>query len=318
MKKKYIILCIACVAVIVLFFSLWIYVTRNTQRYLYADPAAQCARTIMPVNGTPYMIEVAPGMRFKFDTGADISTLTEADADRLRSMGYSVKESFGPVMGRDGNGHHTLSMRRYTADIPAGGYVLSKGDSINPPDISYSGAPTCVLRNVDFAKADDGPSVIGLDAISKFKLEFYYNVKAVGFTDSLPSGCRRITDIKTNVNPLDCIWSPNRPYFIVSVDQTPNIYMVNTGLNQTSIKRPLQDKLFNRHALRQESIQTKDGVADAYVDDACWVDFGARSGTKKVYYYDNSEEDYQVNPFNVCTHNIIIDFAGKTVYSLPY
>lgn len=56
----------------------------------------------------------------------------------------------------------------------------------------------------------------------------------------------------------------------------------------------------------------------AKVDDKAWVEFGNRCGTKAVYYYDNQEDSYQMNPLNMFEQDLVIDIEGQAIYFRPY
>lgn len=315
MKRKSIILLSALLFLFVIAGAFIYWITRCTQSGMYAESATDDVHALMPfTDGYPYCIEVMPGMYFKFDTGADISTLSEADAEKLRQLGYNVKESFGPISGRDGYGDIFFSWRRYTVDLPFGGYV-EETDSAGNVSVRYKGAPSDKLRSVDFAKIESGLSTIGLDVLSKFKLECRFDSRSVVFTESVPAEYKRVVELRKNVHLTDFLWSPNRSYIIISVDQSPNVYLMDTGLQRAAIKKPLEAVAYAKHSLRTEKIpMTRGRVFDSYVDDDAWIDFGSRSGSKKVYYLDNGEEPFQVNPLNVFTQNLVVDIEGGAIY----
>lgn len=49
-----------------------------------------------------------------------------------------------------------------------------------------------------------------------------------------------------------------------------------------------------------------------------WVELGNRAGSQKAFYSDNDEEPYTVNPINVFTQDLLIDFPTRTVALRPY
>ena len=315
MKRKSIIFAGALVFLFVLASAFVFWVTRCTQGNMYAEPATDDVHALMPfTDGMPFCLEAVPGFWLKFDTGADISTLTEADAQKLRDLGYKVEESFGPIAGRDGYGETLFAWRRYTVDLPVGGYE-EHTDSAGNVTVRYTGRPSNVLRNVDFAKIDSGLSTLGLDLLSKFKLECRFDSHSVAFTETIPADYRRVVDMRKNMHLTDFIWSPSRSYIIISVNQSANVYLMDTGLQRAAIKKPMEAMAYAKHTLRTETVpMTRNRTFEAYVDDDAWIDFGSRSGSKKVYYLDNGEEPFQVNPLNVFTQNLVVDIEGGAIY----
>ena len=100
MKRIIIILC-SILAIVVLTYGLL--TALSSQNDLRVE-LTQGEIGVLPLVDQKVMVEIVPGLRFKFDTGSDISTITEADLERLREMGMSVEKKFYPVMGRDGDG----------------------------------------------------------------------------------------------------------------------------------------------------------------------------------------------------------------------
>ena len=90
---------------------------------------------------------------------------------------------------------------------------------------------------------------------------------------------------------------------------------MDTGLQRAAIKKPMEAMAYAKHTLRTETVpMTRNRTFEAYVDDDAWIDFGSRSGSKKVYYLDNGEEPFQVNPLNVFTQNLVVDIEGGAIY----
>lgn len=314
--KKFYISALVVVVIVALLCGGCVMVTRSTQSDIALENREKAECDLMPLSGVPYMLEVAPGVQFKFDTGADCSVLNVKDAERLRELGYEVNESFGPMMGRDGFGDYNCSLKRYTVTLPIGGYGVEI-DSTGHESLKYSGAPSAVLRNVDFLPTEDGISTLGIDVLSKFKVECVYRLGAVVFHDELPSGYNKFVDMQRNIHLTDFLWSPIRSYIIVSVNQHPNLYLIDTGLQRAAIKKPSSQTRVNKHTLRRDTIHTMHHAYEAFVDDEAWVDCGTRSGTKKVFYYENSEDDYQINPLNVFQQDMVIDFENSGIYFRP-
>ena len=56
----------------------------------------------LPILNSPGEVELIPGLRFKIDTGSDLSTITMSDLELLDSLGFEVHKKIYPVVGRDG------------------------------------------------------------------------------------------------------------------------------------------------------------------------------------------------------------------------
>ncbi|MCM1348104.1 MAG: retroviral-like aspartic protease family protein [Firmicutes bacterium] len=290
-------------------------VSRGTQHGFSVEQLSD-ETPLMPLSGIPYCLEVMPGLKLKFDTGADISTLTDADAEKLRQAGYEVKEKFGPIGGRDGYGRTEITARRYTVTLPVGGYVIN-ADSTGKSSLVYSGSPAALLHNVDFQKVESGISTLGLDFLRKFKIECIYNLQAAMLGSTMPQGYQKVIDITRNLHFWDYLWSPIRSYITVNVNQNPNIYLIDTGLQRAAVKKPYSQRNRAKGNLHHDSVKSLVNKYDAWVDEEAWIDFGVRSGTKPVHYYDNPEDDYQINPLNVFQQDILLDLENAGIYFRP-
>lgn len=289
------------------------FMTRSTQGSLQVEQLSGGSARLMPLEGIPFAVRLSPELSMKFDTGADVSVLNPADAEKLRQMGIAVTEKFGPCAGRDGYGNYVFGMTRYTVDLPVGAYEL-QADSAGRPTLVYTGKPTAIVRNVDFIKDPDGVSTLGLDFLRHFKLECLHGCRALNLIDSVPAAYTRVIDIEHNIHLTDPLWSPVRCYMKVWVNQRPDRYMLDTGLQRTAVKKPSSHRRYAKHELRPDTVRTMLEESQAYVDTEAWVDFGVRSGTNRVFYYDNSEEDFQINPLNVFQQDMLFDIEGAGIY----
>lgn len=315
MKKKYIIT-LSLLAFIVALSAIWYGITRSTQGDATLDHPLDETVVEMPLGGLPIAVEVTPGISFKFDTGADISTLSDKDVERLRALGYEVEESWKPIAGRDGYGDFIFSPRRYTVSLPLGGY-RRQADSTGVVSLVYSGSPANVMRNVDFAPCGDNMSTLGLDVLRRFKLERAYRSHSLLLHESVPAGYQSVAKLEKSLRLSDIFWSSHRCYIVVSVNQVPHIFFVDTGLQRAAVKMPYADSVKMRHPLKDDSISTMNATYKARLDESAWIDFGNRSGTKKVYFYENPEYDYQINPLNVFAQDLVLDIDGGEIFFRP-
>lgn len=304
---------IAVIGLIIIGVGSVVLLSRSTQRSLEFDQDFTGSSIPVPFKGKPYTVELMPGLNFKFDTGADISSISQRDVQKLRDLGYEVEEKFYPVIGRDGYGSFVFNPKRYTVSLPVGEYVFRK-DSAGVEHLDYTGRIKNVIRKVDFAATDEAMSSLGLDFLKAFKFEWKPEAQAMGLRRDIPAGYHKIATMQKNVHLLDNLWSGDRCYVILSVNQHPHIFLLDTGLQDTSVKLPLRDTIHVHSDLRTDSVPTMRHTFIVKVDDKGWVDIGLRAGTRKVYYYDNIEDDYQFNLFNAFKRDMIIDLDGLGIY----
>lgn len=305
------------IAFLAILLIIWFWIIGSTQNDMRSEHPLDIAENSIPMTDMPFCAVMVPGLKFKIDTGADISSLSDEDAEKLKQMGYEVKTSYKPITGRDGYGRYIFSPKRYTVTLPMGGYKVSK-DSLGNCRYTYSGHPANKILNVDFAPTANQVSSLGLDFLRKYKLEFDFNEKAIKFHDTIPADYQHVSDLLCNVSIKDKFWSAKRLYIILSINQRPQIYQMDTGLQRTAIKMPEEEIKRAKHILRDDSIFTMRHSYSAKVDDKAWVEFGNRCGTKAVYYYDNQEDSYQMNPLNMFEQDLVIDIEGQAIYFRPY
>lgn len=311
MKKRTIL--IALIVLIFLGLGTIVFLSRSTQGSLRFERELAGGAIPVPFKGKPYQVELMPGLNFKFDTGADISSLSPRDAQKLRDLGYEVEEKFYPVVGRDGYGAFVFVPKRYTVSVPVGEYVLEK-DSTGVERLKYTGRIKNVIKKVDFAVTTDTLSSLGLDFLKAFKFEWRPSVQGLALREDIPSSYHKTASMEKNIHLLDYLWSNDRCYVILSVNQHPHIFLLDTGLQDTSVKLPMRDTVHVHGDLRTDSVRTMRHTFTVRIDDKGWVDLGSRAGTRRVYYYDNMEDDYQFNPFNAYSRDMLIDLAGLGIY----
>ncbi|WP_302996822.1 hypothetical protein, partial [uncultured Muribaculum sp.] len=145
--------------------------SRTSQNDISSDNPDGIVGT-MSLSGSPFVAEIAPGLMFKIDTGSDLSTITAEALATLEKMGYHPRKEIYPVLGRDGMGDIQLSATRYKIDLPFHHKVYENDSTIYNEIIN-------VIHNVDFAPSKNGLSVLGIDFLQKFKIEYQYHNKAL-------------------------------------------------------------------------------------------------------------------------------------------
>ena len=169
--------------------------------------------------------EIAPGLVFKIDTGSDLSTITAEGLAILEKMGYNPRKEIYPVLGRDGVGDIQLSATRYKIDLPFH-HKVYENDSTTYNEIIN------VIHNVDFAPSKNGSSVLGIDFLQKFKIEYQYHNKALNLYVKLPAGYVQCVDLSYSKALMTSIWLGKRYYIPISIESDENNYFIDTGLQK--------------------------------------------------------------------------------------
>ena len=249
---------------------------------------------VLPLVDQKVKVEPVPGLIFKFDTGSDISTITESDLQLLRNMGMSVEKKIYPVAGRDGNGRTRFCLTRYTVSLPLYDYRFLTDSVGGQVRAVADKASLNVLEGVDFAPSQTGYSVLGVDFIEKFKVAYDYMNGAVRLYFDLPQGYEAFNKIYYSRSVADGLWLGKRYYMDMRVNGEMRGFFCDTGIREAMVKMP------------------------TLKNDSEWFEIGSRGGTVKVYYYDNREEPFAFNPLNLFRQDCIIDFAAGDVYLRRY
>ena len=271
----------------------------------------------MPIDGVPSMVTVAPGLVFKIDTGADASSITEKDLATLESLGYKAEHKIYPVFGRNGWGRMNWTFTRFQVDLPLYNYI-SEEDSLG--NISHQIIPESlnVLHDVDFVPSSTGFSVLGVDFLQKFKIEYLYEEKVVALSFDTPEGYEPFAELSVSHSPLKDMWQGNRYYISISVQNIKNDYFLDTGLQRAKLRLPMSEYVRSSTDLVSDTIRTMIHKHPALVDYDAWVCIGDRCGTAAVWYCDTNEEPYTFNPFNYIEQDFLLDLNGKKLMLKPH
>lgn len=272
---------------------------------------------MMPINGTPMFVTIAPGVNFKLDTGADASSITTEDLAKLEALGFKAKESVYPVIGRNGLGNINYTFKRYSIDLPLYDYRFIS-DSIGKIHGEMIPESLNVLHNVDLVPSSTGFSVLGIDFLEKFKIEYRYDEHAVAFYFNMPDGYESFAKLNVSHNPIRDLWQSNRYYMVVRVQNIANDYFLDTGLQRVNIKLPSAEKTRTKRQLSCDTVHTMYSKYEAFVDYSSWVAIGDRAGSSHCWYYDNNEEPYSINPFNFLKQDFVIDFQNEEILLHPF
>lgn len=311
MKRKIALTCIIIVAVLgVIYASLMML---SSQHDIRSDKDTVCVAK-MPMSGSPRFVSLAPGLKFKIDTGSDVSSITEADLAKLEELGYKARRTYYPTFGRNGRGDKYVWWERYTVDLPFMKFKTQRDTATRARTVTYRNQLYNVIRNVDFVKAKTDFSVLGTDFLEKFKVEYRFNDDVIALYTDMPDGYEDYYELEASTSPDEALWLGNRYYLTFKVDRIPNRYFLDTGLMDISLKLPTEALSRTKRNLTDGVARSLRGEWPCKIDSGAWIEAGNRAGMYIAHYYDNDEEEYAVNPINMFYQDALIDFPGRRLY----
>ncbi len=311
MKKKIffivLILLVVITAGIVIFFS-----TRTSQEDLTAERPTGLLGNLAITS--PQFVELRPGLVFKIDTGSDYSSITEKDIAFLDSLGYHATVSTYPLVGRNGAGELLYKKERIKVDLPLykwTSHTDSTGMTIKHCLFNASN----VLHNVDFVRTKLPFSVLGIDFLEKFNVEYKASEGLIGLYFNTPDGYEPCATLTPSNSPLNWLTLSHRYYLPVTVDDVTDNYFFDTGTPRAFIKRPLKQLDPDTPHLSPDTVETNRGEYPAEADSDGWIVIGNRQGKHVVYYYDSDEETHSINPLNMFDDiDMLFDFPDQKLY----
>lgn len=316
-RKKKSIAIISLTATILLAGVLYVFMTLRSSQTKIQPQYSQGAITILPLQFSPFEVELIPGLRFKIDTGSDVSTITEADLSRLVSLGLDIRTSIYPVVGRDGDGAYRLEFTRHTVTLPLLKYTVTT-DSMGHVTATASKKSLNLLYNVDFVPSRTGQSVLGIDFLERFKCEYRYADRTLALHLNMPDGYIKCVPLKYSRNAFYAFCLSKRYYMPIELNGVKRRFFANTGLREASIVLPMKDShLSTASILLTDTIENALGRFGTYIEKGIMVQVGNRIGTANAYYCDAPEEKYTFNPFIFFTQDAVLDFADGWVYLRP-
>ncbi|MDE6459632.1 MAG: retropepsin-like domain-containing protein, partial [Paramuribaculum sp.] len=272
----------------------------------------------LPILSSPGEVELIPGLRFKVDTGSDLSTITMSDLELLDSLGFKVEKKLYPVLGRDGAGKLNLDLTRYTVDLPLINYDIvtdSSGDKYGVGSLKNAN----VLHDVDFSVSKSGMSVLGIDFLEKFKLEYDFNNRAIAlYFDDPDTAYVTCAELYASKAPLKMPMLGKRYSLNMKVAGYEGRFFIDSGIREARVKMPAdQAEIVHSSELTDGIVESALGQFHAKIFDKALVSIGDRVGLGNVYFYDSKEEGYAISPFNLFLQNVLIDFPEKKLKLFP-
>ncbi|MDE6280140.1 MAG: hypothetical protein K2M05_09235 [Paramuribaculum sp.] len=291
-------------------------VFRDPQSALKTSRTDTCVGMLRIVDKSPLIVELENGVRFKLDTGSDLTTIAESDLAVLDSLGYVDDQSIYWNIGRDGADQFNFEEKSYHINLPLSIFYYET-DSLGMPVEILQRRETAMMKDVAFAPAKTDFSVLGIDFLKKFVVEYCPEQNYIAFHTKLPDGYEPTAPISNPYNIFKYPWSGSRYYIDFAVDGNANRYFIDTGLQAAHVKLPASDAKYCKRQLYPDKLRSFRDTVDALVDQEAWVTCGSRAGSHSAFYCDDSEEDYSVNIFNVFSQDVVIDFPGHQVCLLP-
>ncbi|MDE5689067.1 MAG: hypothetical protein K2I18_10670 [Paramuribaculum sp.] len=315
MKKRII---IASALLIIVFGAAYASLTMLTSQKSMKPDHSGGLIGIMPLRNDLLEVEVVPGLRFKLDTGSDMSTITCEDLHLLDSLGFTATKSFYPVIGRDGNGDLHLETDRYTVALPMMNYKFTT-DTAGVKTAYCSRNDVNILHNVDFTLSRTGQSVLGIDFLEKFQVEYQHLNRAIALHDKQPDNYQKCSDITYSRSIAHGLWLGKRYYMTldVNVNGVVDNFFLDTGLRTGNLKLPKKMASNTPGKLRTDTVYSARGIYPALSADNVLVGIGDRIGRATVIYYNNDEEDKAFNPIRMINQDFLLDFAEGVLYLHP-
>lgn len=102
------------------------------------------------------------------------------------------------------------------------------------------------------------------------------------------------------------------------VDGEMRGFFCDTGIREAMVKMSPSTLSKSVEGLLNDTVVTMVANFPALKNDSEWIEIGSRGGMVSVYYYDNNEEPFAFNPFNLFRQDCLIDFENGMVYLRRY
>ena len=270
---------------------------------------------VMPLS-IDNIVEFAPGLRFRIDTGSSSNTISPEYLKMLKDMGCRVDSSFRPKIIKSAIGEKRITTRRYTVDLPVNKYrVITDSTGVRTAsDLDPEERVNTVL-NVDFVPAKPGEKPrLGLQFIRKFYMEFLIDLHAIRFWRKMPDNYKEIGQMYAKTSPL---WEGKR-FMDMSINGQKHSFFINTSMPRVSILMP-EDMAgdVDGETVFNDTIPSVLGDRPGVIDYKVWVEWGNRGGNNVAFFSSYGSEPFAVNPFFFLKQNAVFDFENNRVYIPP-
>lgn len=273
-----------------------VYTQFNSQRLTF-EPDEKGIVAAYPI--ADGKIEIAPDVVVRLNTGSSISCLTPEQCRKLEEKGINVRRQWFPTLAHDSRGDMFVAWDRYIVDLPA---------SLDPED-------SRTIDNIIFVAAPEGTeSMIGTDFLECFVMEYKPRRGTVRFRSALPKGYVLLTRLHSPLLDHSLLGNGNRYYTTLEVNNTPNKYFIDSGIDALPLKLPLADTVSGNMKSETELYHSYHGDVTALRSDTVWMKMGNRVGSRGALFAQTKGEKYVLNPMDFFTDDVVFDFRAMGIY----
>lgn len=315
MKKKIAIYtAIVLVLLVVAFGGLTVYSRSTAQGGMKVDvPVDNLGVMPLSLDNT---VELAPGLRFRIDTGTSSNTISPEYIELLRKYGCEVDSSVNIKLTRTSLGKYRVDTKRYTVQLPVHSSTIvsdSTGKRLSAqvdPDNRIN-----TLSNVDFIPTSKGEMPrIGMQVLKRFYVEFMFKEHAIRLWNEMPEEYEEVGGLSHDKN---LFWEGKR-YLTLSVNGNEQRFFINTSMPRVSLLLPLEKATqIDRETVFRDTVPSIFGPLPGVIDYKVWVDWGKRGGNGVGFYTNYGRDDYAVNPFFFLSQDAVFDFGSDRVFLHP-
>lgn len=319
MKKGVLISLIIPIALIFAAASVFIILDATVQRNIHLDSGCEKAGPF-PLRGSSADLEIAPGLVFRVSSVSSLSAITPETLEKLKEMGCKVDSSSTVIFGRDMRANIRMITKLYIVDLPFATYDYYLDTLANHRvDRVVASHPLQYIRDMEFVPAMEGdPNSFGIDFLENFTLEYNYGNAAMAFHVEPPVDFERCGDMTPGYGLRDLIGTGNRYYVDMKIDHEPYRFLVNTSLLRVPVKLSLNNlSRQNNHTQTTTVKNVYSQELDAVLDRNAWCEFGNRAGGRKVFFYNDVADTYEINPALFFHQDLLLDFRRNGIYLHP-
>ncbi len=276
-----------------------------------------------PICGDESEVELTPGLSFRFSTAAPVSRVTPETLEWLRDKGC-VTDSFTRwILSRDNSNTLRVTKKLYRVNLPLSTYHIGAYDSITekfkvePEAFGKKG----FIYDVDVTIAsDDDYNTLGGLFLNNFVVEKSDNSGSIYLHKALPEGYEYLGSFRVGHRLSDMLGTGIRYYFDMKVDHESYSFLINTALTDIAVKMPFDriDWNVNDAPKKERIIDAAGTQQDAVVDQSSWIEFGNRAGSFRVHYFTDRGENFEMNPFEFFSQDVVLDFPNNAIYLRPF
>lgn len=323
MKRSLIITLVTIVAVILAALICFVVIDASRQDNVTIDCIGQRHCTSLgpfPVDAATGRVDFGDGIRFSISSTTTLSAIDRATIDRLRRLGCRIDSSSTVLIGRNTLQGTTYYTKTYSVDLPMAAFKVERDSNGTPLRIEIDrSVPRSYVRNVEFVEAAPGlHSTFGVDLLSRFAVEYNLADSTVSFHTEVPDNFEFGGAIYAGHGVRDLVGTGSRYYLDMKVDHERYEFLINTEMDESPVKLPQSALSISSGEIVSERLRSDDNSEiEATVDRDAWCEFGNRGGGRKLYYYSDREDFFELNPVTFFSQDMVIDFKNDRIMLRP-